>query len=310
MTPSKFDSVKLQLKWLHQAQFAGYYVAQQQGFYNDERLNVEILVGGPGVDPEALVARGVAHFAQGGGVESLLACREQGMSIVAIGALFPKVDVAFIAKQEEAIRTLQDFSGRTVSTWYTGVHLILRALLIQSGVDLGRVNEVEQAATMRPFIEGDVSIAAATFYNQLPALRNSGMSDLVIFDPAEHGVVIPRDTFVTSESMIRHHPDIVLRFLRASLRGWKHAILHQENAVECVMTRGTKLDKRHQAVMMREIASLALWGGRSLESVGYVHPDAARFTSTFLHENQQTEIRVPADQACSMRFWEDVQMLP
>src|SRR5262249_31220142 len=101
--------LSLRLKWLHQAQFAGYYLAQDQGFYRTEGLEVDIRPGGPDVDPEALVACGEAAFAQAGGTESLLAARAAGLPVVAIAALFQKIDVAFIARKESGIAALSDF---------------------------------------------------------------------------------------------------------------------------------------------------------------------------------------------------------
>src|SRR5262245_42461818 len=98
------DKVSLQLKWLHQAQFAGYYVAQEQGFYREEGIEVEIEVGGPGTDPERIVADGKADFAQGGGFESLLSARSNNQPLIAIAALFQKVDVVFVAKPTANIR--------------------------------------------------------------------------------------------------------------------------------------------------------------------------------------------------------------
>src|SRR5918993_2707151 len=254
--PATTEKVSLQLKWLHQAQFAGYYLADEKGFFAEEGLEVAIKAGRPGVDPEKLVAEGACDFAQAGGVESLLAARDIGLPVVAIGTVFQKIDVVFIAKSRSGISRLTDFSGRTVSTWYTGVHLILRALLREAGRDPSRINEVAQAGSMAPFLQDDVAVAAATFFNQLPMLRAQGLTDLVIFDPAEFGVVFPRDTMIASEETVNGRPDIVRRFLRASLRGWKDAATNQAEAVDAVLRRDPTLDRGHQGVMMREVAKL------------------------------------------------------
>lgn len=148
------DKVSLQLKWLHQAQFAGYYVAQEQGFDREEGLEIQIEVGGPGTDPERIVAEGKVDFAQGGGFESLLSARDNNQPLIAIAALFQKVDVVFVAKPATNIKSFADLKGKTISTWYTGIHLILRAILRANGIGLESVNEVMQAATLTPFLEG------------------------------------------------------------------------------------------------------------------------------------------------------------
>ena len=175
MQTKQHHRVSLQLKWLHQAQFAGYYVAEEKGYFAEEGLEVDIKPGGPDVDPEKLIAHGTDDFAQAGGVESLLAARDIGLPVVAIGAVFQKIDVVFIAKRQSGITKLTDLSERTVSTWYTGVHLILRALLRESGLDPSKIVEVPQAESMMPFLHDEVAVAAATFFNQLPMLRAQGL---------------------------------------------------------------------------------------------------------------------------------------
>src|SRR5918993_1198432 len=304
--PATTTRISLQLKWVHQAQFAGYYLAEDKGFFAEEGLLVHIKAGGPDVDPEKLIAEGAADFTQAGGVESLLAARDIGLPVVAIGTLFQKIDVVFIAKRQSGISRLTDFSGRTVSTWYTGVHLILRALLREAGVDPSRINEVAQAGSMAPFLQDDVAVAAATFFNQLPMLRAQGLTDLVIFDPAEFGVVFPRDTIIASEETVNGRPDIVRRFLRASLRGWKDAATNQAEAVDAVLRRDPTLDRGHQGVMMREVAKLLSWGAGTTAGVGYVDAEAVAAAHDFLFRNKQIANPHALDGAAAMQFWEDV----
>lgn len=304
--PSTTEKVSLQLKWVHQAQFAGYYLAADKGFFAEEGLLVDIKAGGPDVDPEKLIAEGAADFTQAGGIESLLAARDIGLPVVAIGTVFQKIDVVFIAKRQSGIARLTDFSGRTVSTWYTGVHLILRALLREAGLDPAKIDEVAQAGSMAPFLNDDVAVAAATFFNQLPMLRAQGLTDLVIFDPADFGVVFPRDTILASEQTVKLRPNIVRRFLRASLRGWKEAAVHQAEAVDAVMRRDPNLDRAHQGVMMREVAELLSWGAGTTAGVGYVDPNALAAAHDFLLRNRQITNAASLEGASTMQFWDDV----
>lgn len=298
------DTIFLQLKWLHQAQFAGYYLAEELGFYRAEGLRVTIVPGGPGVDPESLVGSGAADFAQAGGIESLLAARDIDLPVIAIGAVFQKIDVAFISKRRSGIAKLADFSGRTVSTWYTGVHLILRALLRDAGLDPASIVELPQAATMMPFLQDEVAVAAATFFNQFPQLRARGVTDLTIFDPADYGVIFPRDTIITSENLVTERPDVVERFLRASLRGWSHAVANQGNAVDAVMRRDATLDRKHQEVMLQEVVKLMLWGPGTTNGIGYIDLAAVDSAHSFLLKNGQIGKAVKLDQACTLRFWQ------
>jgi NitT/TauT family transport system substrate-binding protein len=298
--------VSLQLKWLHQAQFAGYYVAEEEGYFREEGLQVDIKPGGPDIDPEKLIAHGTDDFAQAGGVESLLAARDIGLPVVAIGAVFQKIDVVFIAKRQSGITKLTDLSERTVSTWYTGVHLILRALLRESGLDPSKIIEVPQAESMMPFLRDEVAVAAATFFNQLPMLRAQGLSDLIVFDPADYGVVFPRDTIVTSERTVKERPDVIGCFLRASLRGWRYAATNQAEAVDAVIRRDPNLERDHQSVMMREVVKLLTWGPGTTTGIGYVDAQAVASAHSFLFKNKQITNARALDGACTMRFWETV----
>jgi NitT/TauT family transport system substrate-binding protein len=298
------DRVFLRLKWHHQAQFAGYYLAKDQGFYQVEGLSVTVAPGGPGVDPEREVASGAADFAQAGGTESLLAARDAGLPVVAIGAMFQKIDVAFVAKKQSGITKLADFPGRVVSTWYTGVHLILRALLSAAGLDPASIVEVAQTASLMPFLRDDVAIAAATFFNQLPQLCAHGLTDLTIFDPADYGIIFPRDTIITSENVMTQRPDVAERFLRASLRGWRHAVENQREAVNAVMRHDPALDRGHQAVMLQEVAKLMLWGSGTTRGIGFIDPAGVDLAHDFLLKNGQIGRPVNLDQAYTLRFWE------
>ena len=220
------EKVSLRLKWLHQAQFAGYYVARDKGFYAEEKLDVTINPGGPQIVAENLVASGAEDFAHGGGLETAMTGREKGLPLVVIAALFQKTPFLLVAKKESGVTKLEDFPGKKISMWYTGMQFIVRGMLRAKGIDPAKITEVPQAVTMAPFLRGEVDVASVTPYNELQTLYEGGHKDLVLFDPADYGVVVPRDPIVTSEKMIKERPAVVQGFLRASLRGWKWAVEH------------------------------------------------------------------------------------
>jgi NitT/TauT family transport system substrate-binding protein len=300
------DKVSIRLKWLHQAQFAGYYVAQEKGFYKEERLEVTINPGGPNILAENLVASGADDFAQGGGMESVLTGRDKGLPLVAIATVFPKAPFLLVAKKESGITKLEDFPGKKVSMWYTGMQFIVRAMLRSRGIDPGKIVEVPQPVTMAPFVRNEVQVASVTVYNELQTLYAEGVKDLVLFDPADYGVIVPRDPIITTDKMVKEKPDVVQRFLRASLRGWKYAIENQPEAVDIVLKQNPALKKDHQTVMLQEVAKLMTWGPGKEKGLGYIDAKAAEFTHTFLLENKQLSKPVPLDQAYTMKFWEAV----
>jgi NitT/TauT family transport system substrate-binding protein len=300
------DRVSLRLKWLHQAQFAGYYVAKDRGFYAEEKLDVTINPGGPQIVAENLVASGADHFAHGGGLETAMTGREKGLPIVVIAALFQKTPFLLVTKKDSGITKLEDFPGKKVSMWYTGMQFIVRGMLRSRGIDPAKITEVPQAVTMAPFVRGEVQVASVTPYNELQTLYAEGHKDLVLFDPADHGIIVPRDPIVTSEKMIQERPEVVQRFLRASLRGWKWAVENPEPAVDIVMKQNPNLKRDHQVAMLREVGKLLTWGPAKERGIGYVDPKAAEFTSKFLLENQQLQKPAVLSEVYTLRFWDEV----
>lgn len=300
------EKVSLRLKWLPQMQFAGYYVAQARGYYQQEGLEVTINPGGPNIVAENLVASGSDQFGHGGGVDSLLASRDKGLPIVALAVLFQKTPNLLVAKRESGITRLEDLAGRKVSLWYTGMQFIVRAMLRARGVDPARIVEVPQGVSMAPFVNNEVPVASVTVYNELQTLYSQGIRDLVIFDPADYGVVVPRDTLITSERMIQERPEVVLRFLRASLRGWKDAVEQQAEAVDLVLRAHPQLKREHQMAMIAEVAKLVTWGPGGEKGIGYLDRKAIEFTHGFLLEHGQLSRPVDLDRAYTLRFWSEV----
>jgi len=229
-----------------------------------------------------------------------------GLAIVAIAAVFPKTPVLLVAKKESGITKLEDFPGKKVSMWYTGTQYIVRAMLRNKGIDPAKIIEVPQPVTMAPFLRNEVSVACVTVFNELQSLIADGVTDLVLFDPADYGIIIPRDTIVTTEKMIKERPEVVQRFLRASLRGWKYAIENQPEAVDITLKQSPNLKKDHQTIMLREVAKLMTWGPSKEKGLGYLDPKATEFTMSFLLENKQLSKAVPIGEAVNTRFWTEV----
>jgi NitT/TauT family transport system substrate-binding protein len=300
------DKVSLRLKWLNQAQFAGYYVAKEKGFYKDERLDVTINPGGPQIVAENLVASGADDFAHGGGLETAMTAREKGLPIVVLAPLFQKTPFLLVTKKSSGISKLEDMPGKKVSMWFTGMQYIVRGMLKSRGMDPASIVEVPQPVTMAPFVRGEVDVASVTPYNELQSLYADGHKDLVLFDPADYGVIVPRDPIVTSEKMIRERPEVVQRFLRASLRGWKYALENQNEAVDIVMKQNANLKREHQVAMLREVAVLMTWGPAKERGIGYTDPKTVDYTAKFLLENKQLTKPPVVEEVVNTRFWNEV----
>jgi NitT/TauT family transport system substrate-binding protein len=284
----KGDTVRLQLKWVTQAQFAGYYAAQAWGFYAAEGLNVEILPGGPEILPEDVVHEGRAEF----GVDwlpSLLVQREKGQNLVNIAQIFRRSAVAQVVWRDSGITTLGELQGRRVAVWCCGNQYELYAALHTYGIDpenRSDITIVDQPFDMELFLRREVDAAAATTYNELaqvletvnPATgRLYSLDDLTVFSMEDEGVGMLEDgIFARAEWLAQpYNQDIAVRFLRASFRGWIYCRDHPDACVDATQALGPALGRGHQRWMMNEVNAL-IWPAPS--GVGVM--DGAAFDRT------------------------------
>jgi len=233
------DKVKLQLKWVPQAQFAGYFVALDKGYYKDENLDVEILPGGPDIVSEQQVVNGQADFGIDW-VASFLAFRDKGLPLVDISQVYQSSGLMLISKKSTGINKAEDLKGKSVGVWYGGNEFEFLALMDKLGYDPDKdLNVIKQGFTMDPFLAGQMEAASAMTYNEYQVVLESGLKadDLNILRYNDEGVGMLEDNLFTSETMVKTKPDLVQRFVRASLKGWQSAIDDQKFAVDTVMTR-------------------------------------------------------------------------
>jgi NitT/TauT family transport system substrate-binding protein len=251
------EKASMRLKWVTQAQFVGFYVAKAKGFYDAEGLDLTINPGGPNLNGETLVASDADNFAVAGGIENLLAGRAKGLPIVGIGMMLQRTPSAYVVHADSGIKSPKDFKGKTVSTFFTGAHNTLAAVLAKEGVAATDVTIVPQAVTMAPFLDRQVDVATVMLFNELNVLRARGLGkSLVVMSPEDYGVSFPSDAVITSEKMIKERPKTVQAFMNGSLRGWKHAIENQVEAIDILMKVAPGLDRAHQTAMLAEYAKL------------------------------------------------------
>src|SRR5688500_8136296 len=159
--------VTLQLKWVTQGQFAGYYAALEQGYYEDESLNVTIRPGGPDIVPEQVVLGGQAEFGIDW-LDNLLATRDQGEEIVNVAQVFARSGMTEVSFKEKGIDSIEDLRGKKVGVWLGGNEHKLFAALTKNGIDPQKDAEiVAQPFDMNLLLNGEVDAAAAMTYNEL-----------------------------------------------------------------------------------------------------------------------------------------------
>jgi len=279
------DPVTLQLKWVAQAQFAGYYAAQGEGFYDDECLDITINPGGPDIVPEQVVAGGQADFGINF-VPSLLSAREQGTNLVNIAQVFERSAMREISWKDTGIAGPADLKGKKVAVWFGGNEFELLATLAKNGIDKDKdVQLIQQPFDMNLLLERQVDAAAAMTYNELAQVLETPDKDgnlytldqLNIIDFNQEGTAMLQDGVFTTEEWLKEtkNQDIAARFLRASFKGWMFCRDNPDKCVDYVLEQGPALPKGHQTWMMNEVNNL-IWPS----SAGIGQMDPAIFDQT------------------------------
>lgn len=293
--------VQLRLKWLPQTQFAGFYLAAERGYYRDAGLDLTINPGGPNLLTENIVASGAEQFGVSGGTDSVFAARERGLPIICTGVTHQVTPFVFVAKKDGPIQSLEDFRGKRVTAWFTGAHLVLYGMLASRNIPRDAVNIQPQQVTVTPFINGEVDVIAATWYNELNVLRArmGGDSNLRLFVAEDFGITVPRDTVIVNQAFAQQNPQAVTAFMKASIQGWREAINNPAAGLEAVMKIQPTLDRAHQTAMLPEAARLMKAGAAATQGLFAIDPVAIRKAHDFFVE--QRVLAAPIDLAAGFR---------
>ncbi|MEW6386226.1 MAG: ABC transporter substrate-binding protein [Thermodesulfobacteriota bacterium] len=220
-------------QWVPQAQFAGYYVAFEKGFYRERGLNVKILRGGPDFPPSELLPTGQVDF----GTMFLttgIAKRAHGFKLINIAQIVQRSALMLVAKKSSGIRVPADLQGKKVGLWGPEFQILPRAFFHQYQLT---VKPVPQGATMNLFLRGGVEAASAMWYNEYHQILAAGLDpeDLTTFLLSDYGLKCPEDGIYCLEQTFKKDPDTCVAFVQASIQGWKYAFAHPEEALDIVM---------------------------------------------------------------------------
>jgi len=211
----------VQFLWTHQAQFAGFYAADQKGFYADEGLAVTFLEGGVNVDRWTSVLDGTAQFGIAGADEMILA-RSEGKPVRAIATIYRRSPVVFITLADSGITRPEDFVGKQIRAPANTVPA-LHAITARVGVSPSQYTEVSLPSDLALFATGEVPIWGVYLTGFVVAAQQAGYQLNIIY-PDEYGVHFYADTLFTTDDLIANNPDLITRFLRATLKGWTYAV--------------------------------------------------------------------------------------
>ncbi len=272
------DDVTLQLQWVTQAQFAGYYVALDKGFYEEEDLNVVIKPGGPDIAPPQVLAGGGADVMLNW-MPSALAAREKGLPVVNIAQPFKSSGLMLTCWKDTGIESPEDFKGKTIGVWFFGNEYPFLSWMSQEGIPTeggeDGVTVLKQGFNVDPLLQRQADCISTMTYNEYGQVLDAGVSEdeLVTFKYEDQGVATLEDGMYVLEQNLEdpEFVDKMVRFVRASMKGWKWAEEHPDEAAEIVLENddtGAQTES-HQKRMMREIAKLTAGSNGALDEADY-----------------------------------------
>ncbi|OOB91171.1 ABC transporter substrate-binding protein [Rathayibacter sp. VKM Ac-2630] len=286
--------VTLQLQWVAQAQFAGYYAALDQGYYEDEGLDVTIAEGGGDIVPQDVLASGDADYAISW-VPKVLGSIEQGAAITDVAQIFERSATTQISFKDKGITSPADLSGKTVGSWGYGNEWELFAGMQQDGVPLEDISLVQQQFDMNGFLAGDIDAAQAMTYNEYAQVLESvnpetgelyTPDDLNVISWNDVGTAMLQDAIWADAEKLESddaYAEQTVAFVKASIKGWIYAKDNPEEAADIVTAAGSTLGTSHQLWMTNEVNKL-IWP--STGGIGMIDEAAWQQTVDIAKETQ------------------------
>lgn len=272
------NDVTLQLQWVTQSQFAGYYVAQDKGFYEEEGLNVTILPGGPDIAPPQVLAGGGADVMLNW-MPSALAAREKGLPVVNIAQPFKTSGLMLTCWKDTGITSVEDFKGKTIGVWFFGNEYPFLSWMSQAGISTDGgddgVTVLKQGFNVDPLIQRQADCISTMTYNEYGQVLDAGVTpeELVTFKYEDQGVATLEDGMWVLEDNLKDPAFVekMVKFVRASMKGWKYAEENPDEAAQIVLdndeTGAQSLAAQER--MMGEVAKLTAGSNGTLDEADY-----------------------------------------
>ena len=268
------DEVSVRMKWFYNGIVTGWFAGLREGFYEEAGIDLKIFPGGPDINAIVLVASGANTFGVAGADEVLMA-REKGIPVVAIGVLFKDSPLCFISKKEKGIVSPELWTGKTIEVSYGGNEEI-QYRAFKKKFNITDVKEVPYSFSLIPFIEGRVDITVAYLVEQVIVLDARGIQ-LNIQASKDYGINPYGDVIITSEKMINEQPELVRRFMQATIKSMKWAIENRESAVAHLLEGTSGLNEDYESKVWNATIPFFI-PNNDLNQIGIMQP--VRWTET------------------------------
>lgn len=303
---NELDKLTVQSLWLPQGQFAGLYVADKKGFYKDEGIDVEILSGGTDISSEDQVENDVAQV----GVafySSVLTYQEGGYDFVNVFQTFKRSPQYLVSKVDKNIKTGADLKGKKVGSWFGGRQYEFYALAKKNGLDPQKdITWVQQDYTMDQFNNDELDVASAMSYNEYLLLLENGYkeSDLNVIDMNKEGAALLEDCLFVKRSWAKENKDLLVRFLRATIKGWAYTAENIDEAAQIVYDAGDKSSTlEHQKAMIKKVIETVIPEGSSAKNIGELETDKIQQTINLGYETGLIKHKVDINTSIDASYW-------
>jgi NitT/TauT family transport system substrate-binding protein len=300
VSPTRLTPVTVQLLWTHNAEFAGFYAADKNGYYADEGLAVTFVEGGVTVDYLSPVASGAAQFGDAGADELLLA-RAAGKPLRAIATIYRRSPLAFAALTNSGITRPQEFAGKTIRVTPQSA-APFHAMMARVGLRPDQYSEVALPSDVTLFASGPAPVWSVYTNNFAVTLQQAGYKLNFIY-PDDYGVHFYADTIFTSDELMARSPDLVQRFLRATLKGWTYAVENPAAVGPLVMKYAPQADAALETVKMAVALPLVNTGE---DHVGWMKPEIWSGMEKTLREQGVLTQTLDVTQVYTLQFLQQI----
>lgn len=292
------EDINVKLKWTHQAQFAGNYVAAEKGFYFREGIKANLI---PYSEEDKTIDAVVAGRATFGitGADELLLAREKGLPVKAVAVIYKINPVCAYSLKESGITKPSDFIGKTVGLEKgINVEYLYAAMMGKLGIDRTKINEVTIGFTAAELLRGETDVSTGYIINEPHQAIEAG-KDVNIILMADYGVNMYADVLFATEETIKEKPFLVEGFVRATLDGWQFAIENIDKAVDITLNYATESTKNHELYMLSASIPLISDGESPL---GWMGKNKWEQAASILFEQKILSKEISVTDAYTMEF--------